>query len=60
MLANFSLMFIMLILALVHDSPLYLDAENSESVLFTESTYIIGDAANPLKTWLVTGFKNDG
>lgn len=44
----------------LRNSPLYQDAENSESVLFPESTYIIGDAAYPLKTWLVTGFKNDG
>ena len=50
----------------VHDArvlrnfPLYQDAENSESVLFPESTFIIGDAVYPLKTWLITGFKNDG
>ena len=44
----------------LRNSPLYQDAENSESVLFPESTYIIGDAACPLKTWLVTCFKNDG
>ena len=44
----------------LRNSPLYQDAENSKSVLFPESTYIIGDAAYPLKTWLVTGFKNDG
>ena len=43
----------------LRNSSLNQDAENSESVLFPESTYIIGDAAYPLKTWLVTGFKND-
>ena len=44
----------------LRNSPLYQDAENLESVMFPESTYIIGDAAYPLKTWLITGFKNDG
>jgi hypothetical protein len=44
----------------LRNSPLYQDAERLESVVFPESTYIIGDAAYPLKTWLVTGFKNNG
>ena len=44
----------------LRNSPLYQEAERLESVVFPESTYIIGDAAYPLKTWLVTGFKNNG
>jgi hypothetical protein len=44
----------------LRNSPLYQDAQRLESVMFPESTYIIGDAAYPLKTWLVTGFKNNG
>ncbi len=44
----------------LRNSPLYQDAERLESVVFPECTYIIGDAAYPLKTWLVTGFKNNG
>ncbi|XP_028408835.1 protein ALP1-like [Dendronephthya gigantea] len=44
----------------LRNSPLYQDAEQSESEMFPGSSYIIGDAAYPLKTWLITGFKNDG
>jgi hypothetical protein len=44
----------------LRNSPLYQDAERLESVVFPESTYIIDDTAYPLKTWLVTGFKNNG
>ncbi len=44
----------------LRNSPLYQDAQRLESVVFPESTYIIGDAAYPLKTRLVTGFKNNG
>ena len=40
----------------LRNSPLYQDAENSESFLFPESTYITGDVAYPLKTWLVTAW----
>ena len=47
----------------VHDArvcPLYQDAEKDQSNVFSDGTYIIGDVAYPLKTWLITGFKNTG
>lgn len=44
----------------LRNSPLYQDAERQESEMFPGGAYIIGDAAYPLKTWLITGFKNNG
>lgn len=35
------------------------DAEARTDDIFAGQTYIIGDAAYPLKTWLLTGFKTE-
>ena len=36
------------------------DAETRTNDIFPGQTYIIGDAAYPFKTWLMTGFKGNG
>lgn len=45
---------------LLRNSPLFHHAEARTDDLFPGQTYIIGDAAYPLKTWLLTGFKDNG
>ena len=44
----------------LRNSPLFHDAEGRTDDLFAGQTYIIGDAAYLLKTWLLTGFKDNG
>ena len=44
----------------LRNSPLFHEAETRTNDIFPGQTYIIGDAAYPLKTWLVTGFKDNG
>ena len=44
----------------LRNSPLYKASENHESDMFPGDSYIIGDRAYPLKTWLITGFKDNG
>ena len=44
----------------LRNSPLFQDAEARTDDLFPVQTYIIGDAAYPLKTWLLRGFKDNG
>ena len=43
----------------LRNSPLFHDAETRTNDIFPGQTYIIGDAAYPLKTWLMTGFKDN-
>lgn len=49
----------------VHDacvlgnSPLFQDTEARTDDLFLDETYIVVDATYPLKTWLLTGFKDN-
>jgi len=40
-------------------SPLFHDAETRTNDIFPGQTYIIRDAAYPLKPWLILGFKNN-
>ena len=44
----------------LRNSPLFEDAEARTDDLFPGQTYIIGDPAYLLKTWLLTGFKENG
>ena len=44
----------------LRNSPLFHDAEGRTDDLFPGQTYVIGDAAYLLKTWLLTGFKDNG
>ena len=44
----------------LRNSPLFHDAEGRTDDLFLGQTYIIRDAAYLLKTWLLTGFKDNG
>ena len=44
----------------LRNSPLHETCENSETDMFPGDSYIIGDTAYPLKTWLVTGFRDNG
>ena len=44
----------------LRNSPLHEACENNETDMFPGDSYIIGDTAYPLKTWLVTGFKDNG
>ena len=44
----------------LRNSPLFHDGEGRTDDLFPGQTYIIGDAAYLLKTWLLTGFKDNG
>ena len=44
----------------LRNSPLFHGAEARTDDIFPGQTYIIGDAAHPLKTWLLTGFKDNG
>ena len=44
----------------LRNSPLFHDAETRTNDIFPGQMYIIGDAACPLKTWLMTGFKDNG
>ena len=44
----------------LRNSPLFHDAEGRTYDLFPGQLYVIGDAAYLLKTWLLTGFKDNG
>ena len=44
----------------LRNSPLFHDVEGRTDDRFPGQTYIIGDAAYLLKTWLLTGFKDNG
>ena len=44
----------------LRNSPLFHDAGGRTDDLFPSQTYIIGDAVYLLKTWLLTGFKDNG
>ncbi|XP_044167427.1 putative nuclease HARBI1 [Acropora millepora] len=44
----------------LRNRPLFHDIEGRTDDLFPGQTYIIGDAAYLLKTWLLTGFKDNG
>ena len=43
----------------LRNSPLFHDAETRTNDIFPGQTYIIGDAAYPVKTWLMTRFKDN-
>ena len=45
---------------ILRNSHLFHDAQTKTNDIFPGQTYIIGDAAYPLKTWLMTGFKDNG
>lgn len=50
----------------VHDarvfrnSPLFVDAERNRDLLFPGNSHLIGDAAYPLKPWILTPYKDTG
>ena len=44
----------------LRNRPLFHVAEARTDDIFPGQTNIIGDAAYPLKTWLLTGFKDSG
>ena len=40
--------------------PIFLDAETDPTQLFPGNSHLIGDAAYPLKSWILRPFKNNG
>lgn len=50
----------------VHDarvfrnSPLFVDVERNRDLLFPGNSHLIGDAAYPLKPWILTPYKDTG
>lgn len=50
----------------VHDaqvfrnSPLFVDAERNRDLLFPGNSHLTGDAAYPLKPWILTPYKDNG
>ena len=39
------------------ESPLFVDAERNRALLFPGNSHLIGDAAYPLKPWILTPVK---
>lgn len=42
------------------NSPLFVDAERNRDLLFPGNSHLIGDAAYPLKPWILTPYKDTG